>query len=249
MSKTVRATVNGKHITAQMVDAFYNSLSQNIQQQFQGEEGRERLFDELIYQELFYAKAKADDLEHTEAFQQELEIAKENLLKQFAIRQLIQAIDVTQAEIDDYYAAHQNEFEAPDRVKASHILVDSEEEAKAIKAKIDSGVSFEAAAQAHSKCPSKERGGDLGFFQRGQMVPEFEEAAFDMETGALSEPVKTQFGYHLILKTEAEAAGLASLESVKPQIYQHLLVNKQNQAYAETVTALKAQYPVEKEEA
>lgn len=83
-------------------------------------------------------------------------------------------------------------------VKASHILVDSKQEADLLKSKIDNGESFEALAKKYSKCPSGENGGDLGYFERGQMVPAFEDAAFKLPVGKVSEPVKTQFGWHLI---------------------------------------------------
>ena len=84
------------------------------------------------------------------------------------------------------------------RVRAKHILVDTKAEAIKIKADIDEGGSFEYYARRYSKCPSGRNGGDLGYFGRGQMVKPFEEAAFNGETGKVSEPVKTQFGWHLI---------------------------------------------------
>jgi peptidyl-prolyl cis-trans isomerase C len=86
-----------------------------------------------------------------------------------------------------------------DKVNASHILVDQEHEAKDILKKLDEGVAFEELARDFSNCPSgKQAGGNLGDFGRGMMVPEFETAAFDLEVGAVSEPVRTQFGYHII---------------------------------------------------
>lgn len=90
------------------------------------------------------------------------------------------------------------------QVRASHILVSSEESALALKNNIEQGqVTFEDAAAKYSQCPSGQRGGDLGFFKRGQMVKPFEDAAFTLPVGVVSEPVKTQFGYHLILVTAA----------------------------------------------
>ena len=83
-------------------------------------------------------------------------------------------------------------------VKASHILVDTKEQAELIKTKINSGDSFEQMAKKFSKCPSRQDGGDLGYFERGQMVKSFEAAAFSLPTGQVSDPVKTQFGWHLI---------------------------------------------------
>jgi len=87
------------------------------------------------------------------------------------------------------------------RVKASHILVPTLNEAVTLKAKIDAGESFSELAQKHSKCPSGQRGGDLGEFGPGQMVPPFESATFSTPVGEVSEPVQTQFGYHLIHRT------------------------------------------------
>lgn len=83
-------------------------------------------------------------------------------------------------------------------VRASHILVDSKQEADLIKSKIGNGESFEALAKKYSKCPSGQNGGDLGYFERGQMVKSFEDAAFNLPVGKVSDPVKTQFGWHII---------------------------------------------------
>lgn len=81
---------------------------------------------------------------------------------------------------------------------AAHILVKGEEKAKEILQKLQAGESFEKLAEENSLCPSKKRGGDLGWFGRGMMVKEFEQASFNLEKGQLSQPVKTQFGWHII---------------------------------------------------
>jgi len=87
-------------------------------------------------------------------------------------------------------------------VRASHILVDDKDKAENIKKQIDNGKSFEKLAKEASNCPSSEKGGDLGFFGKGQMVKPFERKVFDMDVGDVSKPVKTEFGYHLIKKTD-----------------------------------------------
>lgn len=88
------------------------------------------------------------------------------------------------------------------QIRASHILVDHEYEANDLLAKLKEGKTFEELAGKFSKCPSGDQGGDLGFFKKGMMVPEFEAAAFALAPGETSKPVKTQFGYHLIKRTE-----------------------------------------------
>ena len=87
------------------------------------------------------------------------------------------------------------------RVRASHILVPTLNEAMTLKEKIDAGDSFASLAQMHSKCPSGRNGGDLGEFGAGQMVKPFEDATFNTPVGKISQPVQTQFGYHLIHRT------------------------------------------------
>ena len=87
------------------------------------------------------------------------------------------------------------------KVRASHILVKTEEEANNLLAELNEGANFGELAQAHSLCPSKRDGGDLGFFGRGMMVKPFEDAAFELEVGQTSAPVQTQFGWHLIQLT------------------------------------------------
>jgi len=90
------------------------------------------------------------------------------------------------------------------RVKASHILVKTEDEAKQLYEEIKGGKDFSQAAMEYSSCPSGRNGGDLGFFPKGVMVKPFEEAAFSLPVGELSQPVETQFGWHLILVTDIE---------------------------------------------
>lgn len=92
----------------------------------------------------------------------------------------------------------------PNEVRASHILVKTREEALNLLSQIQNGADFGGIAQKHSTCPSGKKGGDLGFFGRGRMVKEFEQAAFSMQVGQVSNPVQTQFGYHLIKVTEVK---------------------------------------------
>ena len=131
-----------------------------------------------------------------------------------------------------------------EKATARHILVDTEEKAIAIKEEIAAGKDFAEAAMESSSCPSKEHGGELGAFSRGQMVKEFEDAAFAATIGELVGPVKTQFGYHLIIVDEITPASVQPLEAVVGQIKQNLAGAKQQQVYLDKVEALKETYPV-----
>jgi len=90
------------------------------------------------------------------------------------------------------------------KVRASHLLVQSEDEVKKLREEIVAGADFGEVAQRVSSCPSGKKGGDLGFFGPGQMVKEFDQAAFSLPVGELSEPIKTQFGWHLLLVTDQQ---------------------------------------------
>ena len=160
---------------------------------------------------------------------------------------MISAVTVSDKEIEAYYEENKDQFGGGETVNASHILVDSEEKALEILAAIKSGeISFEDAAKAHSSCPSGQRGGNLGDFGQGQMVPEFDSAVFSMEVGEITEtPVKTQFGYHLIKLNAKNEESIPSLDEVKPQLKEMLLRDKQHKAYESRINQLKILYPVD----
>jgi len=244
MDNKVLAVVNGREITQIDVQRTLQGLGQAAMN-YAGPEGETKLLDELINQELFYSEALATELEKNEEFISEMEEVRMNMLKQFYVRQLLAGIEVPETEVEAYFNENKSEFSKPAQAKASHILVDTEEQIKEIQTEIEGGMSFEEAAQKYSKCPSNAKGGDLGFFGQGQMVPEFETAVFGMEVGETSAPVQTQFGFHLIKKTEVEEAGEASFGEVRQDIVQQLTVKKQNETYYGKADALKEKYAVE----
>jgi len=244
MDNKVLAVVNGREITQLDVQRTLQSLGQAAMN-YSGPEGEQKLLDELINQELFFSEALETGLEKDEDFLKEMEEVRMNMLKQFYVRKLLADIKVPEAELEAYFNEHKAEFAKPTQAKASHILVDTEEQAAEIKTEIDGGLSFEEAAQKYSKCPSNAKGGDLGFFGQGQMVPEFETAVFSMEVNEMSAPVQTQFGFHLIKKTEVQDGGESTFAEVRQNIEQQLTVAKQNETYYGKADALKEKFTVE----
>ncbi len=179
---------------------------------------------------------------------------REGLARQkFMETQWAGKIDVNDAEVQAYYEGHPTEFEEPEQVHASHILITPDpnaadpNEAKAVaKAKaedllkqIKGGADFAELAKANSDCPSKARGGDLGTFGRKQMVPPFEEAAFALAPGEVSDVVETRFGYHIIKVTEHQDAKTTSLEDAKEGIVAKLTRMKQQQVVEGFLQGLK----------
>jgi len=125
-------------------------------------------------------------------------------------------VTISDEDAEKYYLANQEKFVAPKQVKASHILFKPEAEEEAVKVRqlILDGADFVEMAKEYSECPSKQNGGDLGFFGKGMMVPEFETAAFAAEVGAITELVKTQFGYHIIKVEDLQEGGKQELAEV-----------------------------------
>ncbi|MDW7672699.1 MAG: peptidylprolyl isomerase [Bacillota bacterium] len=128
------------------------------------------------------------------------EMRKELIMMEFQ-EHFLENAAVSEEDARAYYDANPDLF-AFDQVAASHILVDSEEQAVELKTQLDGGADFAELAMAYSSCPSSSQGGDLGYFGRGQMVSAFEKAAFSMEVGDISDPVQTEFGWHLIMVTD-----------------------------------------------
>lgn len=240
----VLATVGGREVTEQDFNMLLNSLNPQQAMQFKSEEGRNQLIQELVSQELFYLDAVKSGLDKDEVYIKEAKKMQDNILKQFAIHNLLKDIKVTEGDLLDYYNGHKDMFKQSESVKASHILIEDEAKANEIVEEINAGLSFEDAAEKYSTCPSNANGGDLGYFTKGRMVPEFEAVAFEMEVGEISAPVKTQFGYHIIKVVDKKEEAIQPFDEVKSQLSQQLMAMKQQEAYLNKVDELKKEYEV-----
>lgn len=241
----VVAKVNEKEITQKDVMKFLNDIGPQVAMQFQSPEGIKRVVEELTNQELLLIDAEENNLAENEEFQAILKENRDILLKNYALNKLIQDVEVDDAEVKKYFEDHKAQFKQPKLAKASHILVGTEEEAENILKEIDEGLSFEEAAKKYSTCPSKERGGDLGEFTEGQMVPEFESEVFKMDEGSISKPVKTQHGFHLIKLDYRKDAEEKTFEEVKDLAHQNALKLKHQEKYINKINELKEKNTVE----
>ena len=163
-----------------------------------------------------------------------LEDVKEDLAVQVKLEKLMKLkINVTDNEIQEYFTANKELYDVEEQVKASHILVDTEEKAQEIRQKLEAGGDFAELAKTNSQdTTNKDQGGDLGTISRGQMVEEFEEAAFSLPVGEISQPVKTEYGYHIIKVTEKIPAREGTLAENKEGIRDTLFNQKMQTEYS-----------------
>lgn len=147
------------------------------------------------------------------------EFTKNRLLQERVNNKVVGKITVTDQEMQDYYEKNKDQFKEPEQVKVSHILVKTEDEAKKIREEIVGGLDFAEAAKKYStEAATKRKGGDLGFVQKGVMAAEFDQAAFALDVGQVSQPVKTQFGWHLIKMFEQKEARDRSFDEIKASL-------------------------------
>jgi peptidyl-prolyl cis-trans isomerase C len=215
------AIVNGKAVPKARADMLASQLAKSgrpVTPEMQGQ-----IKDEVISREIFMQEAQKRGLDASDDFKAQMELARQTLLIRELFTEYQKANPVTDAEIKaeyDKFAAASSGKE----YRARHILVDKEDEAKAIIASLKKGGKFEEIAKKQSKDPgSGANGGDLDWANPKSYVPEFSEALVKLKKGQVTEtPVKTQFGYHVIRLDDTREAKLPKLEDVKPQIAQQL---------------------------
>lgn len=236
----VIAKVNGAEIRQSDLTVAEEELGPSLQQMDPATR-RENLISFLIDMKIVAKAAEAKKIGDAPNFKQKLAFARDRLLMDSLLATEGKAA-VTDAAMKKVYEDATKQVSGEKEVHARHILVPTEEEAKAIKAELDKGADFAKLAKEKSKDPGAADGGDLGFFTKEQMVPEFSAVAFALEPGKISDPVKSQFGWHIIKVEEKRDRKPPDFEQVKGQI-QTFVVRK---AQADYVTKLRAEAKVER---
>lgn len=210
---TVVANVNGEEITLGHMILARAALPQQYQQ-LPDEVLYEAILDQLIQQNLLKQSRGSDVPKHVELA---LENEKRSLLAADVLEDIASGAMSDEA-VQAAYDAQYSDWTGGDEFQASHILVETEEEAKSIKADLDNGADFAAMAKEKSTGPSGPNGGSLGWFGMGAMVPEFEEAVVGLNPGEVSDPVKTQFGWHVVLLSDKRKAEAPTLDEVRGEL-------------------------------
>ena len=237
---TVVATVNGQPITESDLRFAENELGGEIAN-LPPEVKRRALAEYLIDNELFAKAAEEAKISATPEYEQQMRYLKRRVLRELYFDKTLKG-KIGEDEAKKVYTEKIAQLKPEEEIEARHILVDSEEKAKELHAKIVAGADFAQLAKENSTdTGSKDQGGVLGYFGHGQMVPEFEAAAFKLEKGQVSEPVHTNFGWHIIKVDDRRKKEPPSFAAVKDTILNSLVVRKAQ----DTATELRSKAQVE----
>ncbi len=238
----VIAEVEGSAITSEDFLKEIGRVPEWAREQFKDDAGKKKFIDELVKRELIYQHAQKMKLDNDADYLSKVKEFKKMTLVSIVLKKEVEeksAMD--ESEVRAFFDQNADKFTVGTKIKASHILVGTEDEAKDVVAKLDKGEKFEELAKTLSKdTGSAPKGGDLGYFGRGQMVPEFEQAALSLKPGEVSKPVKTRFGFHVIKLADVKKGEPADYDQSKESISRQLLGEKRKKIFEAFVGKLKA---------
>ena len=234
----VLARVNGKSITVGDFDtrlskmpAYYKAIASKRKKDF---------LDDMINEQLIYKESLKRGLDRDAEVRELIEEAKHKILVAKLLEVEGKKWGVTEEKIKEYYEAHKEEFATPLKMRASHIMVDSGEQAEEVLKKLSEGSDFAALAKEYSKDPSKEKGGDIGYFVKGQLIPEIEEVCLKLKVGETSGVIKTKIGYHIIKVTDRIEPKESDFSQVRSSIEKGLSDMAQREAMDNLIKNLRA---------
>jgi peptidyl-prolyl cis-trans isomerase C len=236
----VLAEVNGGSITTGDFNRELKNLPEYLKTMADSPEGRKEMLDTMVIRELILQQASKDGLDKGAEIEEKMKDLKKRLIVESFLKKKVETeSQVSDADLQKFYEQNKEKFKTGEQIKASHILVKTEKEAKDILAKIKAGGNFEELAKKSSIDSSAAKGGDLGWFGKGSMVPVFEKAALALKEGQVSDVVKSDFGFHIIKLTGKRAAGIRPLEEVKDQIKGAIMPTKQQEVFQKIKEELK----------
>ena len=236
----VLAEVNGSTITTGDFDRELKNLPEYLKAMAETPQGRKEMLDTMVIRELVLQQAAKDGVDKGPEIEEKLQDLKKRLIVEAFLKKKVEAdAKVADEDLKKFYEQNKDKFKAPEQIRASHILVKTEKEAKDILAQLKAGGNFEALAKKNSVDSSAAKGGDLGWFGKGAMVPAFEKAATGLKEGQISDVVKSDFGFHIIKLTGKRAAGIRPFDEVKDQIKAAIMPSKQQEIFQKLKEDLK----------
>jgi peptidyl-prolyl cis-trans isomerase C len=247
------ARVQGHAIRQADLDERLEAMPPYMREQFVTPQGRMRLLEGVVEEEIFYKEAKAQGLHEQADFKQEMQRVRRNILvKNYFDKVIQERSEPTQEEIVQYYEDHKGEFGYNEFARASHILVPTEEDARRVRSELDAGADFGELALKYSMDPmSRDGGGRVPHVilpQQGLqglgMLPEFTTAVFSMEPGQVSAPVRTAKGYHIIRVDERGTDYVLPFEDARDDVIARVRMEKRQNVQGTLVAELKTKYNV-----
>lgn len=239
-SGVVLAEVNGATITDTEFYKEQENLPPYLKPMTETPEGRKEMLDTMVVRELIMQQAQKEGIDKSPAVAAKLEdLKKRVVVEAFLKKKVEESANVSDADLKAFYDKNIDKFKTGEQIRASHILVKTEPEAKEIEKQLKAGGNFEDLAKKHSIDGAAAKGGDLGWFGKGSMLPDFEKVAFSLKEGATSGIVQTKFGYHIVKVTGKRPAGTRTLEEMKDQIKAAMAPEKQQETFKKLKEDLK----------
>ncbi|MEK7825274.1 MAG: peptidylprolyl isomerase [Nitrospirota bacterium] len=238
----VVAQINGREIRDDEFKMRFSRLTPALKSKYSDENGKREFLEEIIKRELLLQEAKKAGIEKDQVLLDRIEEMRERLiLNEFLQREVDGKLVTTDKELEDYYNLHKDEFKSPDEAKISHILVRNEEDAKAVIKRLRKGSDFAKMAREISiDMATKHSGGEMGVIQKGKFHPQLDSVIFSANEGEISDPVKTERGYHII-KVQKKIPGLPlSFNDAKNILSQRYQIEKRSKVFEDLFARLKS---------
>lgn len=238
----VVAFVNGRPISQTEFDRKWAELPEATRARYEKEGGRRAFLNEVVDEELLMQEARRQGLDQTDAFRDRVRRYKEKLLKDELLKDRMKTqIELTKEELDRYYEQHASELLTSLKVRVAQMLLPNYPAAKDLESQVNKGGDFGKFAQRYSiDAKTKAKGGDLGPYRKGLVIPELEDAVHSLKPGMVSAPIKTDDGYYLVMITALEPEIIQADLARRERLRQELLYLKRKQHFDEVIADIKS---------
>lgn len=242
----VLAKVGNRTITEADLKQLANAVPENVRHLYLTPEGKKKALEYIVNVYVLAAEAKNQGMEKAPDVRQLLDFSQQDLLARLYLDKISSNLpEPTEQEAKQYFEKSKAKYMAPETIHLRHILVPTEGDAKKVLAQLKKGEKFADLAQKVSTCPTRGRGGDLDWLAKGTLLPEIEKVAFSMQDGQITGPVKSTFGYHVLLLEGKRPAQETEFDQVKDYIIEQLKFQKRQEFYEKVAEKLRKKMNVQ----
>ncbi len=240
------ATIGRHAISVSDLDERIKTYPEQYQAQLKLKENKEKILNQMVEEQLLMQAATQEGIDRRDEISKQIEQSKKEIILNTLINEKINSqVTVTEEEVKAFFKQNESQFNEVESRRVQHILVKDASKAEELQSRAKKGEDFAALAKQNSLDPTGQNGGDLGWFQRGQLVKEFEQASYSLRArGEISGVVHTQFGYHVIKLVDVRVRPRLAFDDVKQPLQNQILANKRQAKSQEYLKALKEQFKV-----